>query len=321
MMVVSTNTGGGGGGGKTQAFNRSKSGHFVGSRYDGRNRLSKDNREKCSEVFAQCDVDRSGTISSSELLSMFLKLNVRVPIQHQKVVVAAMLDFLGKTDDITFPEFLKLWSAYHDWKRDKENSAPTMPWLPPVKGPYSSELALFLIFDDPSSCRLAQITSIVIIATIALSVATFVMETHPDFRSWESGRPGTGVEVAPDSFGSIETFSIALFSMEYLVRFFLVGFTPPKKIAWYVKLKNFSISPMNLIDLLAIIPFYIELGADGEGKGGSAFGVLRVLRVARVFRIFKLGELWCVCVCVEVVVVLSVVVLVVLLFVGSVVVC
>ena len=296
-MVVSTNTGGGGGGGKTQAFNRSKSGHFVGSRYDGRNRLSKDNREKCSEVFAQCDVDRSGTISSSELLSMFLKLNVRVPIQHQKVVVAAMLDFLGKTDDITFPEFLKLWSAYHDWKRDKENSAPAMPWLPPVKGPYSSELALFLIFDDPSSCRLAQITSIVIIATIALSVATFVMETHPDFRSWESGRPGTGVEVAPDSFGSIETFSIALFSMEYLVRFFLVGFTPPKKIAWYVKLKNFSISPMNLIDLLAIIPFYIELGADGEGKGGSAFGVLRVLRVARVFRIFKLGELWCVCVC------------------------
>tara|TARA_B110000090_G_scaffold172281_1_gene192778 strand:+ start:197 stop:1144 length:948 start_codon:yes stop_codon:yes gene_type:complete len=297
MMVVSTNTGGGGGGGKTQASNRSKSGHFVGSRYDGRNRLSKDNREKCSEVFAQCDVDRSGTISSSELLSMFLKLNVRVPIQHQKVVVAAMLDFLGKTDDITFPEFLKLWSAYHDWKRDKENSAPTMPWLPPVKGPYSSELALFLIFDDPSSCRLAQITSIVIIATIALSVATFVMETHPDFRSWESGRPGTGVEVAPDSFGSIETFSIALFSMEYLVRFFLVGFTPPKKIAWYVKLKNFSISPMNLIDLLAIIPFYIELGADDEGKGGSAFGVLRVLRVARVFRIFKLGELWCVCVC------------------------
>jgi hypothetical protein len=250
---------------------------------------------------------------------MFLKLNVRVPIQHQKVVVAAMLDFLGKTDDITFPEFLKLWSAYHDWKRDKENSAPTMPWLPPVKGPYSSELALFLIFDDPSSCRLAQITSIVIIATIALSVATFVMETHPDFRSWESGRPGTGVEVAPDSFGSIETFSIALFSMEYLIRFLLVGFTPPKKIAWYVKLKNFSISPMNLIDLLAIIPFYIELGADGEGKGGSAFGVLRVLRVARVFRIFKLGELWCVCV--EVVVVLSVVVLVVLLFVGSVVVC
>ena len=231
---------------------------------------------------------------------MFLKLNVRVPLQHQKVVVAAMLDFLGKTeaedDTITLPEFLKVWSAYHDWKRDKETNAPAMPWLPPVKGPYSSELALFLIFDDPSSCRLAQITSIVIIATIALSVATFVMETHPDFRRWESGTPGTGMEVAPDSFGSIETFSITLFSIEYLVRFFLVGFTPPRKIAWYVKLKNFTLSPMNLIDLLAIIPFYIELGAGDEGQGSSAFGVLRVLRVARVFRIFKLGELLlCVC--------------------------
>ena len=139
--------------------------NIVGSRlYGNHENLSKDNHEKCEEVFSQCDIDNSGAIDGTELLGMLLKLNVQIPIHHQKVVVRAMLNYLSKeeSDEITLMEFKTLWSAYHDWKADKEASAPAMPFFPPVVGKHSKKLAVFLIFDDPSSCRLAQITSVLI---------------------------------------------------------------------------------------------------------------------------------------------------------------
>ena len=44
---------------------------------------------------------------------------------------------------------------------------------------------------------------------------------------------------------------------------------------------------MNLIDIVAIVPWYIELIL---GAGAGQLAVLRVLRLARVFRIFKVGK-------------------------------
>jgi hypothetical protein len=44
---------------------------------------------------------------------------------------------------------------------------------------------------------------------------------------------------------------------------------------------------MNLVDLFAILPGYIEL-AFGDAAGGLA--ILRVLRMARILRMVKLGS-------------------------------
>ena len=44
---------------------------------------------------------------------------------------------------------------------------------------------------------------------------------------------------------------------------------------------------MNLIDLIAVLPFWIEQATKG---GGGGFAFLRVLRLARVFRVFKMGK-------------------------------
>lgn len=44
---------------------------------------------------------------------------------------------------------------------------------------------------------------------------------------------------------------------------------------------------MNIIDLLAILPFYLSLFKD---VGEVDFVFLRLLRLVRVFRIFKLGR-------------------------------
>lgn len=54
---------------------------------------------------------------------------------------------------------------------------------------------------------------------------------------------------------------------------------------------DFLWSPFNLIDLVAILPFYITLMVnDGSLSSSSSFAVIRVLRLARVVRLFKLGR-------------------------------
>jgi voltage-gated potassium channel len=71
----------------------------------------------------------------------------------------------------------------------------------------------------------------------------------------------------------IEYFSIAVFTIEYLLRLWVA----PKK-------GKFIFSPLAIVDILAILPFYLPLIFVKYG-----FGIdLRILRVFRLFRIFKL---------------------------------
>ena len=55
---------------------------------------------------------------------------------------------------------------------------------------------------------------------------------------------------------------------------------------WYVKVISYGFTIMNLIDIAAILPFYIE--RFSESKASVSF--IRILRLARVFRIFKMGK-------------------------------
>ena len=50
---------------------------------------------------------------------------------------------------------------------------------------------------------------------------------------------------------------------------------------------------LNIIDLIAILPYYIILGLSAGGNGkdsGSSVAFFRILRLVRVFRIFKLSR-------------------------------
>jgi len=49
-------------------------------------------------------------------------------------------------------------------------------------------------------------------------------------------------------------------------------------------------TPMNLADLFAIMPFYVELCVGNSAGNTSVLRVLRAVRLVRLFRIFKLGR-------------------------------
>ena len=77
-------------------------------------------------------------------------------------------------------------------------------------------------------------------------------------------------------FELCETGIVAWFTLEFLVRLL----SCPNKL-------EFLKSCMNIIDLLAICPYYITLAFDEHGLG---LNNIRIIRLVRVFRIFKLSR-------------------------------
>lgn len=67
---------------------------------------------------------------------------------------------------------------------------------------------------------------------------------------------------------------------------FMTDEDPPAKRRGAIGVIRYVCQPMNIIDFVAIFPFYVELLVSA----GGGMAVLRVLRLARVFRIFKMGK-------------------------------
>jgi hypothetical protein len=94
----------------------------------------------------------------------------------------------------------------------------------------------------------------------------FVIETVEEWRT----------EELTIFFKNFEAASIYFFTAEYFLRLFATAH----------RLK-FVYSIQNLIDLGAIIPFYVTLALQ---EGGGGLGILRIIRLTRVFRVIKLGK-------------------------------
>ena len=75
-----------------------------------------------------------------------------------------------------------------------------------------------------------------------------------------------------------------VFSVEYILRFWTADLGLENSSPFYKRLK-FSFSTFGLIDLFAILPFYLPFLFPFDLR------VLRILRLFRLLRIFKLGRL------------------------------
>ena len=90
-----------------------------------------------------------------------------------------------------------------------------------------------------------------------------VPETEPSLRTW-SGGSRVLVLRSPAVFQAIEVFSIAVFTVEYMVRLCLVESLPPTRSVRCAE-GNARFRLMNMIDFLAIALLYIELISQGGG--------------------------------------------------------
>ena len=154
--------------------------------------------------------------------------------------------------------------------------------------------AMWITLNEPSSSSLASVYSYVMMAVILTSIGNFVIGSFPDdYCRWtprydgesnilpDARRQCSGSRIEETSISMwIEAVSIFAFTGEYVGRLLTCGVVMP--------VGRFLCSPLNLLDLLAIMPWYITQFLE-EGAG-QFFSIVRLVRLARIFRIFKASK-------------------------------
>lgn len=113
---------------------------------------------------------------------------------------------------------------------------------------------------EESDTPLGRAFDLFIQALIVLSLISFSIETLPNLS-----------ESAQSWLRGFEIFSVGVFSIEYLLRVYVA--TPRSR---------YIFSFFGIVDIVAILPFYIGTGVDLRS--------IRTFRLLRLFRIFKLAR-------------------------------
>ncbi len=125
---------------------------------------------------------------------------------------------------------------------------------------------------EPSKGSMAS--KIFDLAIIALIIANTVMVIAETFNLPKNVLSAINV---------FEVISVAVFTVEYLLRVWTADLLYPEANAVKARFK-YIFSFMALIDLLAILPFYLPLIFPIDLR------ILRIMRVVRLFRIFKINR-------------------------------
>lgn len=129
-----------------------------------------------------------------------------------------------------------------------------------------------LIRDDDINDLKAKIFDSIILLLIIQSVISVILSTFSDL-------PHIIITIN----NNLESISITIFSIEYLARVWVSDLYHPEQSKLKTRIK-YIFSFMAIIDLLAILPFYIPFLINTDLRA------LRVLRLSRLMRIFKLGR-------------------------------
>jgi voltage-gated potassium channel len=116
--------------------------------------------------------------------------------------------------------------------------------------------------------KASRIFDYFIIALIFLNITAIIVESFEGY-----------CDTYSDYLRLFEIFSIFVFSIEYLLRLWTSNFKFDNK-----PILRYIFTPMAIIDLLAILPFYLPILIPFDLR------FVRVLRVLRMLRVFKLNR-------------------------------
>jgi len=129
-------------------------------------------------------------------------------------------------------------------------------------------IRVFLTMEDETYSLFSYLITITVMILIFVSTAAYILQTLPAYED-------------DNIWNQIEWVVSVCFTIEYGIRILMC------RDVW-----SYFIDLMNMIDFLAVIPFWIEwasiqITGGSTGGGGSLLRVIRVIRLARVVRLLK----------------------------------
>ncbi|KAI9458385.1 voltage-gated potassium channel [Lactarius psammicola] len=155
----------------------------------------------------------------------------------------------------------------HDDHDDHDTPPLSAHGRPTIGPPW--RLYLYNLLERPNSSPAAVLVHVLITVLIIFSALVTILETVPAFHSLPGG-----------IWFGIETSLVALFTVEYIARCAATSFSRSAFFAW-------AGSFLGIMDLLAILPYYIEIALQKDTSTLFRFSILRTFRLLRVFRPFR----------------------------------
>ncbi|XP_018409895.1 PREDICTED: potassium voltage-gated channel subfamily G member 3 isoform X4 [Nanorana parkeri] len=138
-----------------------------------------------------------------------------------------------------------------------------------------------MTFEEPTSSLAAQILAVVSILFVIVSMVVLCASTLPDWKTAENR--------------SVEEHSV--FCFHRIIEAICIGWFTAECIVRFIVSKNkcdFVRKPLNIIDMLAISPYYVSvimtIFTDENPQLQRAGVTLRVLRMMRIFWVIKLAR-------------------------------